>query len=289
MTFRWPGREFPLDRRQPGGRHRHDLSGDQPRAAPLGGGEHLSRPRAAHRAWPCRPPQDARRGAGSAEALQSRHRCRPPARGFRRRDPADGGDRPRRHPERAARHHGRADLLARRARGRGAVRHDPHAEGGRRRHDLHQPPPGRALRDLRPRHDHARRPHGCGQRDEGHLQDRACPHHARQGTDGVHRRSAQPRGRRRRDAGRGRKPVRRRARARRLADHRQGRDRRPCRTARLRPHRDGAADLCRRPARRRNRESRRARIAAIRSRPTPLPTASASSPRTARSRASFPR
>ncbi len=45
-----------------------------------------------------------------------------------------------------------------------AVRDDPHAEGRRRRDALHQPPAGRALRDLRPRHDHARRPHGRRQR-----------------------------------------------------------------------------------------------------------------------------
>ena len=63
-----------------------------------------------------------------------------------------------------ARHHGRADLLARRARGRGAVRRDPPAQRrGRGRH-LHQPQAGRALRGLRPRHDHARRPHRGGER-----------------------------------------------------------------------------------------------------------------------------
>ena len=39
-----------------------------------------------------------------------------------------------------------------------------HAEGRRRRDHLHQPPARRALRDLRPRHHHARRPHGRGQR-----------------------------------------------------------------------------------------------------------------------------
>ncbi len=77
---------------------------------------------------PRRPPPHAHRSARRAEALQSRHRCRPPARGFRRRDTPDGGDRPRRHPECAAGHHGRADLLARRARSGGAVRHHPHAE-----------------------------------------------------------------------------------------------------------------------------------------------------------------
>ena len=125
-------------------------------------------------------------GARGAEALQPRHRRRPAARGVRRRNAADGGDRPRRHPERQAGHHGRADLLARRARGRGAVRHDPHAEGRRRRDALHQPSARRALRDLRPRHDHARRPHGRREPDEGHLQDRARALHARQGADRLH-------------------------------------------------------------------------------------------------------
>ena len=94
--------------------------------------------------------------------------------------------------------------------------------------------------------------------DEGHLQDRACAHHARQGTDRLHGECAQP-GRLARP-----RPSSRRATC--FAGLRvrdvslsigQRRNRRPCRPARLRPHRNRAADLCRRPPRRRHRRDRR--------------------------------
>ena len=47
--------------------------------------------------------------------LRGRHRRPPAAHGFLDRDPADGGDRARRVVRGAARHHGRTDVVARRA------------------------------------------------------------------------------------------------------------------------------------------------------------------------------
>lgn len=86
-----------------------------------------------------------RRGAEGAQNLQPDDRRRSSGRSFRCGDAADGGDRPRCDAKRPPRHHGRADLLARRARGRDSVRDDPHAETlGRRRH-LHRPPARRTL------------------------------------------------------------------------------------------------------------------------------------------------
>ena len=75
--------------------------------------------------------RDERRGRGTAAPLRRRDRRAPPADGLFDRDPADGRHRPRGVVQGAARHHGRADLLARRARGRGAVRR--HAAAARPR------------------------------------------------------------------------------------------------------------------------------------------------------------
>jgi monosaccharide-transporting ATPase len=104
-------------------RHQHDLPGDQPGPVPLGDREHLPRPRAP----PLRPARLARH-APEAEALLARFNVESTcaaAHGLSHRRAADGGHRPRHRLRRQARHHGRADLLARRARGRGAVRRDP--------------------------------------------------------------------------------------------------------------------------------------------------------------------
>ena len=54
-------------------------------------------------------------------------------------------------------HHGRADRLAVRARGRPAVRHHRSPASRGRRHPLHLPPHGGGVRDRRPGHDPARR------------------------------------------------------------------------------------------------------------------------------------
>ena len=63
----------------------------------------------------------------SCGASTSRSTCAGRCMEYLDRDPADGRDRARGVVQGAARHHGRADLLARRARGRGAVRRDPPA------------------------------------------------------------------------------------------------------------------------------------------------------------------
>ena len=97
---------------RPARRHQHHLSGNQPRSLPLGGRERLSRPRAP----PLRPARlgpNERGSRGCAAALRGRNRRATAADGILNRDPADGGHRPRRLVQGAARHHGRADLLAR--------------------------------------------------------------------------------------------------------------------------------------------------------------------------------
>ena len=114
---------LPLAAGSPARRRQHDLSGGQPRSVPLGDREHLSRPRTP----PLRPARLAADEQGSgraAAALRRRHRRAPSADGFLDRDPADGRHRARGFVQGEARHHGRADLLARRTRGRGAVRRD---------------------------------------------------------------------------------------------------------------------------------------------------------------------
>ena len=115
---------------------------------------------------PLRParlgPHERRRGR-IAPTLRGRNRRAQAADGFFYRDPADGRHRPRRFVQGAARDHGRADLVARRARSRGSVRRDaPAARRGRGGH-FHQPSARRALRGLRPGHRDAGRTHGDGE------------------------------------------------------------------------------------------------------------------------------
>ena len=135
---RWPVDRFCL---APGGSARwrqHHLSGNQPRPVPLGGRKHLSRRRVSPlrlaRLGPCECG-----GGGAFAALRSRDRRAPTADGILNRDSADGRDRARGLVQGATRHHGRADLLARRKRGRGSVRCDAQIARGRRGGHLHQP------------------------------------------------------------------------------------------------------------------------------------------------------
>ena len=102
-------------------------------------------------------------GRRAAAPLRRQDRCRPAALRLQHRHPADGRHRPRGLVRRQAGDHGRADLLARRSRGRGPLRRDPAAARRRRLGDLRQPQARRALCRLRPRHGDARRPH---RRDE---------------------------------------------------------------------------------------------------------------------------
>ncbi len=188
-------------------------------------------------------------------ALRHRTRCDAAARQLQHRHPADGGASPA--PCRlqgAAGDHGRADLIARRARGGDALRGDPQLEGRRRLGDFRQPQTRRALRRLRPRHDHARRAHGVAARHAEHQpscnssrrcwaarsrsRGRARPASRRAARRlGRARRCSVPRtsqrGSRVRDAG---------------VDGAPGRDRGAGRAARLGPHRNGPRDLRRRPA-----------------------------------------
>ena len=141
-------------------RDQHDLPGDQPRPLPLGDREHLPRPRAS----PLRPARlgpHAPRGCRGPAPLRRHGRRAPAADELQHRHPADGGDRARRLVQGQAGDHGRADQLARRARGGRPVRRHPPAQARGRGGDLRQPQARRALRRLRPGDDHARRPHGC--------------------------------------------------------------------------------------------------------------------------------
>ena len=95
-------------------------------------------------------PAGARRGRG-AEAGRARGRAgdtgaRPVAGAT-----ATRRDRPRAVAEGADHRHGRADRDADEPRGRVPDEHHRGAQGGRRRHHLHQPPPRGGLRHLRPR------------------------------------------------------------------------------------------------------------------------------------------
>ena len=117
-----------------------------------------------------------RMNAEAAELLQPlrrRHRRAPAADGLLDRDPADGRHRPRGFVQGQARHHGRADLLARRARGRGAVRRHAAIASRGRRGDLRLAPARRIVRGVRPRDRDARRPHGAGEPNGRHRQARA--------------------------------------------------------------------------------------------------------------------
>ncbi len=111
--------------------HQHDLPGDQPRPLPLGDREHLPRPqnlplRACSTGRPC-----TARPARCSRASTSTSTCAGRSMDLFHRRPADGRDRPRGRFPGEARHHGRADLLARRARGRRAVRRHPPAQAPR--------------------------------------------------------------------------------------------------------------------------------------------------------------
>ena len=113
------------------GRHQHHLPGNQPHPAPLGDREHLSRPRAAQPRRPAGLAADGRGRAGAAQGVRRRGRRPPAARPLQHGRPADGGDRPGRLVRGEARHHGRGHVLARRARGPGAVPDHPPAEAAR--------------------------------------------------------------------------------------------------------------------------------------------------------------
>ena len=70
-----------------------------------------------------------REGAAAVlQDLQSRNRCGRPVGAFQCRDPANGGDRPRRDTKGAAGHHGRADLVPGRTRSREYFRYDTSAK-----------------------------------------------------------------------------------------------------------------------------------------------------------------
>ena len=118
-------------------------------------------------------------GGACSSASPSRSTSKRPLMDYLDRDPADGRHRPRGLVQGPAGHHGRADLLARRARGRGAVRRDAAVARRGRGGDLHHPPARRALSGLRPGDRDARRSHGD---DEPHGRRRqAAPRrrHAR--------------------------------------------------------------------------------------------------------------
>ncbi len=232
------------------GRDQHHLPGNQSRPLPVGDREHLPRPRAP----PFRPPglEAHERGGGRAAAAVRRRDRRPPAAfGLFDRHPADGRHRPGGVVQGAARHHGRADLFARRTRSGGAFRRHAAAEvRGRRRH-LHHPSPRRALSGLRPGDRDARRPHdhdaadGRGRQASSHLRDARA---RRRGRPRPRDRLLRRRGTRGRRGPGGRGVADRAARARLPGRGSGGSDRRPCGPARLGPDRDGARDLRRRSA-----------------------------------------
>ena len=141
-----------------GRRHQHDLPGDQPGAADVGGAQPVPRTRAEEPARPRRRPPHERRRVRRAGALRRARRSAQAAARARRRRAADGRDRQGGHDRGARGHHGRADVVARAARGRAALRRHraPTRAAGRRR--LRQPQARRDLRDLRQRDRPARRP-----------------------------------------------------------------------------------------------------------------------------------
>ena len=241
-------------------RHQHDLPGDQPGPLPLGGREHLPRPRAA----PLRPARLA------AACTARRPRCcaaststvdvRRPLMSF------NTAIQQMVAIARAVSFEAKLVImdeptsLARRARGRGPVRRHPPAQARGRGGRLRQPQARRALRGLRPGHDHARRPHRRRRADGRDDQAAAGRGHARP-------RPRRPCGPRAPPASTA-TPMRSAASCSR-ADHRQvGRRVRDVSVevaageivglagpARLRAHRDGARGLRRRPDRRRQRSA----------------------------------
>ena len=143
-------------RRQAPG-HRHDLPGADPHPDPVGGREHLHRPRPDRRLRPHRLATDARRVAKDHRARRADHRSHHAGlralgrRAAARRDRAGALDREPPH------HHGRADLGAHRDRGAVAAQdHGPASLRGRGDH-VRDPPARGSRRDLRPHDGAARR------------------------------------------------------------------------------------------------------------------------------------
>ena len=130
------------------------------------------------------------RGAALLARFDVGHRRAPAADGLPHRHAADGRHRPSHRLLGASRHHGRADLLARRPRGRRALRRHPPAEGGGRLGGLRQPQARRTLRRLRPRHGHARRRAPCRPGHGRGRQDRPGRHHAGARADAARARPA---------------------------------------------------------------------------------------------------
>jgi hypothetical protein len=111
-ALRRPRSRFPHAEAGARSRHQHDLSGDQPGAVPLGGGEHFPRPRAT----PFRPDRLARGAATRrrpARLVRLADRCEETGQPLFDRDPADGGPRARRFVGCEDGHHGRVHLVAR--------------------------------------------------------------------------------------------------------------------------------------------------------------------------------
>ncbi len=137
--------------------HRDRHSRDHPRTRAVDRRERLPRPQTREAAWADRLADDAtprRRLALAARARPRSHSSRPTA---AQGSTTDGRDRARPLDRRSGRDPGRADELAHRRRGRGAVRHRPQAASGGGGHDLRVPPPARGLRAGRPRHRSAGR------------------------------------------------------------------------------------------------------------------------------------
>ena len=116
---------------RPGQGHQHDLPGDQSR--PLSArSPRTSASAAKAAASACSTGRRCTRRRGRLLArFQDRYRRAPAADALQHRDAADGRDRARDRLQGQARHHGRADLVARRARGQRAVRRHPAIEGDR--------------------------------------------------------------------------------------------------------------------------------------------------------------
>ena len=135
-------------------RHRHGVPGDQPGAVDDGGAEPLSR----RREIPQPPARHLhRRPAVPAVAELPRRSRRRSCRTPRRRQAADGGDRPRRAPQGRGDHLRRADRHADAGGEAALLRADAAAEGARRVDRLHQPRAGGGAGPCRPHHHPARR------------------------------------------------------------------------------------------------------------------------------------
>ena len=278
-------------------RHQHDLPGDQPGPLPLGHREHLPRPRAA----PLRPARLERACTREATRCCARFdvddRRAPAADELQHRHPADGGHRPRRVVRGQARDHGRAHLArstSTRSRCCSTSSASSRRDGVSVIFVSHKLDELYAVCDrvtiMRDGRTVARRADG---RDDA-SSSWWPPCSGRDLADGAARRAPRPSAsvstRSARDAAA--RPsicgVGRRVRMSSL-DVRAGRDRRARRPARLRAHRDGARRLRRRP------DAMAATITLRRQEPhfrragrRHRAPASASAPRTARSRASSP-